>query len=491
MNLDLYHQINAFSNFHVAVLGEAMLDGYLEGRSDRLCREAPVPVVVVNDRHEVPGGAANTAVNIRSLGARSTLLSVVGNDIEGKTIKQILKDRGISVEHLLHSANRGTLAKHRVIAGAQMVVRFDQGSTEDLHPKTEQALIEHLIAVYPTCDALIISDYGYGIITQRVIEAIRKLQAENPKVLVIDSKNLPRFKDLNPSAVKPNYPEALRLLDLPEKANPGARPEWIVTQADRILDITGAQICAVTLDEDGAVIIERGQAPYRTYAKPASYTRAAGAGDTFISALALSLVAGSPTPTAAEIASAAASVVVGKEGTSACEVDDLRAYFAAEEKFVTDAFYLAARIASYRREGKKIVFTNGCFDILHRGHIAYLNNAKSFGDVLIVGLNTDSSVRRLKGPNRPINSLDDRAQILAALSCVDHIISFDGDTPADLIRIIRPDIFVKGGDYTLDRLPEAALVETLGGTVKILPYVPDRSTSGMIARIRKLYAEAD
>ncbi len=265
----------------------------------------------------------------------------------------------------------------------------------------------------------------------------------------------------------------------------------MLAYGDQIMDLTGAQIAAVTIDEDGAILFERDQLPYRTYARPAPHSRAAGAGDTFVGALTLSLVAGAQAHTAAEIASAAASIVVCTDGTSACDADDLKAYFATEEKFVTDAFYLAARIASYHRMGKRIVFTNGCFDILHRGHVSYLNTAKSFGDVLIIGLNSDHSVRRLKGENRPINSLEDRAQILSALSCVDHIIPFDGDTPIDLIRMIKPDIYVKGGDYTKEQLPEAPVVEKLGGRVEILPYLADRSTTGVIERIRKIYAETE
>jgi D-beta-D-heptose 7-phosphate kinase/D-beta-D-heptose 1-phosphate adenosyltransferase len=181
--------------------------------------------------------------------------------------------------------------------------------------------------------------------------------------------------------------------------------------------------------------------------------------------------------------------VVSKDGTSACRAEELRLYFSTDEKYVTDVFQLAARMAAYRAEAKRIVFTNGCFDILHRGHITYLNQAKAQGDILIVGLNSDSSVRRLKGPNRPINTLEDRAQVLAALSCVDHIVAFDGSTPHELIRQIRPDVFIKGGDYTRETLPEAQLVEALGGEVRILPYLQDRSTTVIIEKIRELYVE--
>jgi D-beta-D-heptose 7-phosphate kinase / D-beta-D-heptose 1-phosphate adenosyltransferase len=242
------------------------------------------------------------------------------------------------------------------------------------------------------------------------------------------------------------------------------------------------------LDTEGAIIFEEGRSPYRTYANPVPHSYAAGAGDTFVSALALALGAGAHTPAAAEIASAASSIVVCKEGTASCSSEELIEHFSTEEKFVNDAFQLTARIAYYRRNGLRVVFTNGCFDILHRGHISYLNKAKEFGDILIVGLNSDNGVRRLKGPDRPINSLEDRGQVLSALSCVDHIIPFDEDTPAELIKVIEPDVFVKGGDYTRETLPEAPLVEKQGGEVVLLPYISDRSTTGIIEKIQKLHS---
>ena len=207
-----------------------------------------------------------------------------------------------------------------------------------------------------------------------------------------------------------------------------------------------------------------------------------------MSSLTMALAAGARTPVAAELASVAASIVVQKDGTTACSADELRGHVTATGKYVTELPALLARLDFYRQQGQRIVFTNGCFDILHRGHITYLNKAKSLGDILIVGLNTDESVRRLKGPRRPINSVEDRAQVLAALSCIDHIVSFGEDTPINLIWQLRPDVFVKGGDYTRETLPEASVVEMLGGEVHILSYLQDFSTTSIIDRIREAYA---
>jgi D-beta-D-heptose 7-phosphate kinase / D-beta-D-heptose 1-phosphate adenosyltransferase len=489
MNGNLLQVINAFSGLRVMVIGEAMLDTYLEGFSDRLCREAPVPVVNVTDRDFVPGGAGNTAVNVRSLGAEVILLSIIGDDSEGMILKEVLEEKGVDTRYFLRSPDRRTLAKQRVISASQMLVRFDQGDTEPLDSALEEALIENITQFYPYCDAIIISDYNYGILTPNVIRALEECQRDDPHLLVVDSKRLPIYQNLNVTAVKPNYSEAQELLGLTRLSDSNARLDQIIQNGREILEMTGAHIAAVTLDQIGALVFSQEEsAPYRTYAKPVPHSKAAGAGDTFVSALTLALAAGAHFENAAELASAAASIVVSKNGTSTCHVEELISHFSAQEKVVTDIFQLVAGVAAYRRENKRVVFTNGCFDILHRGHITYLNRAKACGEILIVGINSDESVRRLKGESRPINSLEDRAQILAALSCVDHIVPFNSDTPHELIRMIRPDIFVKGGDYSRETLPEASLVEKLGGKVEILPYLENLSTTNIIERIRQIDA---
>jgi D-beta-D-heptose 7-phosphate kinase/D-beta-D-heptose 1-phosphate adenosyltransferase len=285
------------------------------------------------------------------------------------------------------------------------------------------------------------------------------------------------------TVVKPNYKEALALLEL-EPTDDGQRAAQIAAHSVRLLDVTGAHIAAVTLDSEGALVIQRDQAPYRTYARPAPVVYPAGAGDTYIAALALALAAGAHTPAAADLAAAAAAVVIGKEGTATCGVAELCGVVSAEGKVLESVDALAACAAFYRRQGRRIVFTNGCFDILHSGHTSYLSQAKAFGDVLVVGVNSDESVRGLKGPTRPVNSLAERLSVLAALSCIDHLISFAEATPLALLEVLCPDAYIKGGDYTREMLPEAALMDTIGGEVHILPYLPDRSTSAIIERIR-------
>ncbi len=474
--------LDTFPRLDVLVLGDAMLDAYLEGTSGRLCPEAPVPVVDLGARHHVPGGAANTAANARALGARVTLLAVAGEDAEGTALRNALAARGVIVNHLLACPGRRTLAKQRVLAGGHLLLRLDQGDTAALTGRNEQAVLDRLEALFPRADAVLISDYGYGTLTPQVIATLADLQKRFPRVVVADSKRLAAYRGVGLTAVKPNYSQALRLLGQGGPDGRG-RVDFIALWGRDVLEATGARIAAVTMDIDGALVFERDRPPYRTYARPTPHCRATGAGDSFAAGLALALAAGADTPAAAEVAAAAAAVVVAKDGTACCSLDELRLRLAAEDK-PSDLAALAGRLQDLRSRGQRIVLTNGCFDILHRGHVTYLSRAKALGDVLVVGVNSDESIRRLKGPGRPINTLEDRIQVLAALSCVDSVVPFHEDTPHGLVRALRPHVFVKGGDYTRDRLPEAALVEELGGEVHILPFVADRSTTGVIERIR-------
>jgi D-beta-D-heptose 7-phosphate kinase/D-beta-D-heptose 1-phosphate adenosyltransferase len=481
---DLLPLVEAFTGLNVLVVGEAMLDSYLQGTARRFCPEAPVPIITLAGRQDMPGGAANTAANARSLGGRVTLLSVIGDDAEGAVLRNQLARLEVGADHLLAHPARRTLTKQRVLADSQLLLRLDQGSTDPLDPATEQALIGRLGEHFPRCDAVILSDYCYGILAPAVLRALAELQARWSKVMVADSRRLPLFRDLGLTGVKPNYDEAVALLGA--QALPGVldRAAALAPHADRLLDLTAASFVVVTLDREGAVVFERDRSPYRTCTAPARQAGVTGTGDTFTAALALALAAGASAPQAAELASAAAAVVVGKEPTAVCAGPELREFLTAPGKYIPDRERLSARVEFYRRQGRTVVFTNGCFDILHKGHVSLLHRAKALGDVLIVGVNTDAGIRRLKGPSRPINSLEDRVQVLAALGCVDHLIPFDEDTPCNLIRALKPQVFVKGGDYTRERMPEAPLVEQLGGVVHILPFMEASSTTGLIEKIQ-------
>ena len=486
MALALPDLIDRFAGKRITVVGDAMLDTYLGGAAERLSREAPVPIVSVDQREHAPGGAANTAANVASLGGSARLVTVVGDDDEGRLLRAELERRGIDTRGIVEAPGRRTLSKTRVSGQDHMFVRFDDGSTEPVDAGTRSRLVAALRIAADASDAILVSDYGYGVMSPAVVGTLAEIRATSPVIVVVDAKDARRYRDLRPTAVKPNYDEAIRLLGEPRATDRRRRALQVTAGAEKLLEATGSDVVAVTLDTDGALVIERGLAPHRTYAHPAVQSRAAGAGDTFISALTLALAAEAPVTHAAELASAAAAVVVGKAGTAACTATELREFLSSGEKLL-DAARLAGRVDFYREQGSRIVFTNGCFDILHSGHIAYLERAKTLGDVLIVGLNTDASVRRLKGEGRPINRLEDRAAVLAALSSVDHIVAFDEDSPVELVRLVRPHVFAKGGDYSRETLPEAELVESFGGEVQILPLVEDRSTTRVIERVNRSY----
>ena len=482
MRVDAAHLIDDFAGLHAVVLGDAMLDRYSSGSCQRLCPEAPVPVVDVLTTRDLAGAAANSALNLRALGSRVTLVSTIGGDADGRFLRHLLQDQGVCVDHLLSTPARATLSKHRVLSGEHLLVRFDRGTTETLDSSMEQLQLRALDAALVSADLVLVADYGYGVLTPAIIDRLARWQAQARRTVVLDSKDLTRLACVGATAAKPNYCQVARLLGWSVQAAAEDRAQLLLPYGEEVLRRCGTRIAAVTLDADGALVFEAGKPPYRTFSRPALQTHAAGAGDTYLAAFALALATGAITPVAADLAAAAAAVVVGKEHTAVCSAHDLQHSLGLLA--CQDQQQLLAHLHRHRQSGRRIVLTNGCFDILHRGHVAYLNRAKTLGDILIVGVNSDESIRRLKGPSRPINSLEDRLEVLSGLGCIDHLVSFNESTPHRLIRAVRPDVFVKGGDYTRATLPEAALVEELGGKVVCLPYLAEHSTTGMIARIR-------
>jgi D-beta-D-heptose 7-phosphate kinase/D-beta-D-heptose 1-phosphate adenosyltransferase len=327
-------------------------------------------------------------------------VTVVGPDAEGERLTRALAERGVMVQAVLREACRQTLHKQRLLAGSQMLVRFDEGSTDPIGSEMERGIEDALRRLWPEQDAVVVSDYDYGVVSPAIIAALGDLQARDPKVLLVDSKRLASFASLRPTAVKPNYEQAMGLLGGAQTAICADRAQSITRRGDLILEKTGARIAAVTLDHDGAVILERGCPAHRTHTRTAAHPTTAGAGDTFVGALALGLAAGGTTRDAADAAAAAAAIVVAKDGTSICTAEELARSLAPAGP-ATNLGALSAELERLRAQGKRVVLTNGCFDVIHRGHVDYLTRARALGDLLIVGLNSDESVRRLKGPGRP------------------------------------------------------------------------------------------
>lgn len=480
--------LDRWKNKRVLVIGEAMLDCYVQGTTNRLCREAPVPIVDLKSRQDVPGGAANTAANLRRLEANVLFLSVVGDDEEGNRLKQALQHQGISTQYLVTSSRRKTLLKQRIVSDSQLLLRCDRGSTEVIDTEAEEQLIARLNDLYPTCNAVIVSDYGGGIITPQIIKTLAKLQSSQPRTFTVDSKQLTRYTSIGVTAIKPNYQQAIQLLDIPALQG-SLRIEQITNCGKKLLNLVNTQLATITLDSEGIIIFERDKPPYFIASHPVRNSQTTGAGDTFVSSLTLALAVGAEVKIAASIAAATAAIVVMQPGTTTCSLAALRQCLSKNKKLVSNRNNLASLIQEHRNFDQKIVFTNGCFDLLHLGHVTYLTQAKILGDILIIGVNSDESIRQLKGANRPVNCLSDRLAILAALESVNYVIPFTELTPRNLIQIIRPDIYVKGGDYTPEMLPEVPLVEELGGKVKILPYVSNISTTAIVNRIHQTFAK--
>lgn len=472
---DLTRLIAGARGLPVVVVGDAVLDGWLAGPSSRLSREAPVPVVDVTVSRYAAGGAANAAVNLAALGAQVRFISVTGDDADGALLRQVLLDAGVPTDDVLTESGRTTCAKRRVSAGSQMLTRFDTGDTGPVSAASRQRLIDRLRVAAAGAAAVVVSDYGLGLLSEAVVEVVAAL--EHPCV-VVDARRPARWAAARPRAAKPNFAEVEPLLE------PGLdRAERVVAAAGRIRTALGAEVVTVTLDGEGAVVLTDDE-PVRLHTTPEPDSHAAGAGDSFTAALALGLAQGATPGLAGELAQRAAQVVVRSPGTTPCTAADLREAVGRYEQRVIGLARLADLVTAHRAQGRRIAFTNGCFDVLHAGHIAHLREARALADVLVVGLNSDDSTRRLKGPDRPVNSVEDRAAVLAGISGVDHLVVFDADTPAELLEVVRPDVYVKGGDYTPEMLPETALVERLGGEVVTLGWVDERSTDELLDRIR-------
>jgi D-beta-D-heptose 7-phosphate kinase/D-beta-D-heptose 1-phosphate adenosyltransferase len=490
MKENLIRLVENFKNLRVLVIGDAMLDTYIITTPEKFGREAPVPVFNVQKNKHQCGGAANTAINVAALGAETFFLTVTGKDSGARKLSELLKKNKVHTEFIIKDRTRITISKKRIIASSNILFRIDAGTTTSISDESKKELLEMLHKLHSQVDVIIISDYECGVISDKLINAVKENISNRYIPVIVDAKDLAKYKIIKPEAVKPNYDEAINILHL-EKVSGNKRIQQILQHEKDLFEITGAHKIAATCDEDGILFFEKGKSHQHIASVRDDNKKSIGAGDTFTSALALSLALKTEGSVAAEIAAAAAAVVIQKEGTAWCRNNELRNYFNAAPKHILTIAELTIIIKELKKNGKKIVFTNGCFDILHTGHIFLLNNARKTGDVLIVGVNSDASIRKIKGTGRPINNFDDRITVLAGLQSVDYIVSFDEESPVHLIKAIHPDVFVKGGNYTENSIPEAPLLKKLGSTVKIIPYLEEHSTTHIIDKILDVKHETE
>lgn len=464
---------------HILVIGDLMIDHYLWGGCERISPEAPVQVVDIARETTVLGGAGNVINNLVTLGARVSVAGVIGDDDNGVELKKMLLSLGASCDGLIVQKERKTSKKSRIIASNQQILRYDKESKEPIGQVSVESLIDYVAKVVDQCDMVILSDYGKGVVSEAVAQGIIACaNAKNKKVLV-DPKGKDYGKYSGAYLLTPNKKEASEATGIAIKDDASLREALLLLK-----DRCNLQCSMITLSEDGIAIYDETMRRYPTVAK--EVFDVTGAGDTVIASLSFALSCGLSIDEAAPFANHAAAVVVGKIGSATVTLDEIETYESSLHQSSSDAHIksqeeIAAIVQRLKREGKRVVFTNGCFDILHVGHVKYLQEAKSYGDVLIVGLNSDSSVRELKGPTRPVNPQEDRAYILAALESVDYVVMFSDETPYELIKNIAPDILVKGGDYE----GKSVVGAEFAGELRLVQFVDGKSTTATISRITK------
>ena len=479
--------VRGFAGLRALVIGDAMLDSYLEGVATRLCKEGPVPVVRRGSVERAPGGAANAAANLAALGADVRFVGLVGPDEAGAALRSALRECGVDDRWLVEDPAVSTIHKLRVVANDQYVVRFDEGDTRDASLEARSRLLAAIEDGFPACDLVVASDYGYGVLSDGVIGRLRTLRRRGRRVLAVDAKDIGRYATAGATVVTPNLNEARLAVEPNAHLEPtpaSADGEVIARRLHAKLD---ADNVVVTMAGEGVVLVESDGRATHLPTFPVVRAGDVGAGDTFTAAMALALASGAPPRLAAQIGMDAAAIAITQRRTSVVSHQDLlrRASLDAQ-RLPVELKELVARLDRERWAGKSIVFTNGVFDILHAGHVQLLKRAKRFGDILVVGVNSDASTRRLKGPTRPINREADRLALVAALDPVDYAVLFEDDTPEVTIRAVRPHVHVKGGDYTPESLPERGACEEVGARIEILSLVEGRSTTGVIDKIVSL-----
>lgn len=465
------------------VIGDLMLDRYLWGEVERISPEAPVPVVLLKNETECAGGAANVAANLAGLNITTRLVGFIGDDDNGVRLQRAIAELGVEADGLVKAERHPTIAKTRILGGHQQMMRLDQEDRAQYSDADMQHLLTALnrqLAGQPA--VVVLSDYAKGVLTPALCQAvIREARTRNIPV-VVDPKGRDYSKYAGATALTPNKRETADACGVSVHDN-----EALLAAAARLRATLQLDFLAVTRSEEGVSLIEDGH----TLHIPATAKQVfdvSGAGDTVIATLAAGLIAGLERKQALHLANLAAGVVVGKVGTAPIKHAELLHELTVEDSTqqadkVCELDTLLARVAVWRAAGEKIVFTNGCFDLLHAGHVTYLEGARKLGDRLIVGLNTDRSVSALKGPSRPVIHEADRARVMAALESVDAVILFDEDTPLTLIRATKPDVLAKGSDYTEDQVVGGSDVKAWGGRVALVELVPGRSTSKIIGKL--------
>ncbi|MGB8712272.1 MAG: bifunctional D-glycero-beta-D-manno-heptose-7-phosphate kinase/D-glycero-beta-D-manno-heptose 1-phosphate adenylyltransferase HldE [Onishia taeanensis] len=467
--------LTALEQARLLVVGDVMLDRYWHGGTSRISPEAPVPVVKVNDGEDRPGGAANVALNIASLGAHAALAGLVGDDENANLLTHRLEDSGVTT-HFQRSPEIPTIAKLRVMSRNQQLIRLDfeqaldEVDTQDLH--------DQVAAQLGDADLVILSDYGKGTLNR--VESLIQMVRDAGKRVLVDPKGSDFRRYRGASVVTPN------LTEFEAVVGPCRTDEELAAKGEALRVELDLEALLITRSEKGMTLIRADHAPLHLPTRAREVYDVTGAGDTVIGVLGLALAAGHGFPEAMTLSNLAAGLVVAKPGTATLSIAELYTALHGDklaEFGLIEAAPLVEAVRAAQARGEKVVMTNGCFDILHAGHVAYLEQARRLGDRLIVAVNDDASIARLKGPTRPINPLQRRMQVLAGLGAVDWVVPFGEDTPASLIETVLPDVLVKGGDYQPADIAGGEAVIANGGEVRVLDFEDGVSTTAMISTI--------
>lgn len=485
--LDFETQLSTLRDQTVLCIGDLMLDDFVYGEVARISPEAPAPVIAVKRSELVIGGAGNVARNIAALGARCLFVGAVGDDEAGGMLAKALAAEPLIEAHLVTVSDRPTTRKVRFVSEhySTHLLRADWESAKPLPAAGEKELLDHALALLARAGAVVLSDYAKGVLTPRVVRGVLEAARAKGKPTLVD----PKINDFavyrGATLITPNRKELADAVrrDIASDAD-------VAAAASELCRLAQSEAVLVTRSDEGMTLaLARGEAVH-VPAYPVRVRDVSGAGDTVVAALSLMLAGGADFESAMRAANAAAAVAVGKRGTATVSLAELRsrllpaATLASEEKIVFDWAVLKEHLAGWRRQGLRIGFTNGCFDLLHPGHVKLLAQARGACDRLVVGLNSDASVARLKGAGRPVQDEQARADVLAALEAVDLVVIFEQDTPQKLIECVRPKVLVKGSDYRLDQVVGRETVEADGGEVVLVDILPGHSTTEIVTRSR-------
>jgi len=476
--------INNFNNCRILVVGDIMIDEYVWGDVDRISPEAPVQVVHVKRETSTLGGAGNVVNNISALKAKISIVGIAGSGLNSDRLIKMFENIGADCNGIIRDENRSTTLKTRIIAANQHVLRIDRESRLQISDSLANKLLKYVEEKISDIDLLIISDYGKGLLTGKVLSGLISIASKNDKISIVDPKGLDFSKYVGASIITPNRKEAAIAsgIDIQDRGN-------LIKAGEKLIETLKLKRLLITCGKDGMMLFEYNKPTLQIQTQAKQVYDVSGAGDTVVAVMGLSLASGASYRDASYLANAAAGIVVGKLGTATISQDELKAALDIDKNIVPGKFQELSRLSSLTDEmrirGKKIVLTNGCFDLLHAGHIEFLSASKNLADVLIVALDDDKSVQKLKGEGRPVISENERIRIMSALDCVDYVTVFSTEELDKLLKIIRPDILTKGSNYTHDIVTGKGIVESQGGRVSLIPVTEPISSSMIIKKIKK------